>query len=96
MIIRAKRKLLFQGKELTERQQANTELNLAEIDKKYSNDIYLASVLKLYTNLILKCPKQAATKNKFITLFQISDKHIEFIHNFFKENVYKLGHPEHS
>ena len=34
MIIRAKRKLLFQGKELTERQQANTELNLAEIDKK--------------------------------------------------------------
>ena len=31
-VLRAKRKLLFQGKPLTEQQQANTDLNLKEID----------------------------------------------------------------
>jgi hypothetical protein len=67
---------------------------LDEIDKRYSNDIYLASILKLYVNLILKCPKQAATKNKFVTLFQVSDKHIEFIYDFFKKNAYRLNHSE--
>ena len=67
---------------------------LDEIDKRYSNDIYLASVLKLYVNLILKCPKQAATKNKFVTLFQVSDKHVEFIYDFFKKNAYRLNHSE--
>ena len=68
---------------------------LDEIDEKYSNDVYFASVLKLYVNLILKCPKQAATKNKFTSMFQISDKHIEFIYNFFRENAYRLRHSEH-
>lgn len=32
MILRAKTKLLFQGKELTERQKANSSLNIQEID----------------------------------------------------------------
>ena len=32
MILRAKTKLLFQGKELTDRQRANSSLNLREID----------------------------------------------------------------
>lgn len=68
---------------------------LDEIDEKYSNDVYFASVLKLYVNLILKCPKQAATKNKFTSMFQISDKHIEFIYNFFRENAYRFKHSEH-
>lgn len=67
---------------------------LDEIDEKYSNDVYFASVLKLYVNLILKCPKQAATKNKFTSMFQISDKHIEFIYSFFRENAYRLKHSE--
>ena len=69
---------------------------ITEIDEKYGSDAYLASVLKLYVNLIIKCPKQAATKNKFITMFQISDEQIEFIYNFFKENAYRLGHSERS
>lgn len=69
---------------------------ITEIDEKYGSDAYLASVLKLYVNLIIKCPKQAATKNKFIAMFQISDEQIEFIYNFFKENAYRLGHSEHS
>ena len=69
---------------------------ITEIDEKYGSDAYLASVLKLYVNLIIKCPKQAATKNKFIAMFQISDEQIEFIYNFFKENVYRLGHSERS
>ena len=69
---------------------------IAEIDEKYGSDAYLASVLKLYVNLIIKCPKQAATKNKFIAMFQISDEQIEFIYNFFKENAYRLGHSERS
>ena len=69
---------------------------ITEIDEKYGNDVYLASVLKLYVNLIIKCPKQAATKNKFIAMFQISDEQIEFIYNFFKENAYRLGHSERS
>lgn len=34
MIIRAKRKMLFEGKPLTEQQQKNTDLNLKEIDAK--------------------------------------------------------------
>lgn len=34
MIVRAKTKLLFEGKKLTEKQQSNTNLNLAEIDEK--------------------------------------------------------------
>ena len=34
MIVRAKTKLLFEGKKLTEIQQSNTNLNLAEIDEK--------------------------------------------------------------
>lgn len=67
---------------------------LTEIDEKYGDNVYLASVLKLYVNLIIKCPKQAATKNKFIAMFQISDEQIEFIYNFFKENAYRLGHSE--
>ena len=33
MIIRAKRKLLFEGKKLTDKQQINTELNLREIEE---------------------------------------------------------------
>ena len=69
---------------------------ITEIDEKYGSDAYLASVLKLYVNLIIKCPKQAATKNKFIAMFQISDEQIEFIYNFFKENAYRLGHSERS
>ena len=67
---------------------------LYEIDKKYSNNVYFASVLKLYVNLILKCPKQAAAKNKFIALFQISDSHVEFILDFLKNNACKIGHSE--
>ena len=31
MILRAKTKTLFNGKELTKKQQANTDLNIAEI-----------------------------------------------------------------
>ena len=69
---------------------------ITEIDEKYGSDAYLASVLKLYVNLIIRCPKQAATKNKFIAMFQISDEQIEFIYNFFKENAYRLGHSERS
>lgn len=69
---------------------------ITKIDEKYGSDAYLASVLKLYVNLIIKCPKQAATKNKFIAMFQISDEQIEFIYNFFKENAYRLGHSERS
>ena len=69
---------------------------ITEIDEKYGSNTYLASVLKLYVNLIIKCPKQAATKNKFIAMFQISDEQIEFIYNFFKENAYRLGHSERS
>ena len=34
MIIRAKTKTLFSGKELTEKQRLNTELNLQEIDRR--------------------------------------------------------------
>lgn len=34
MIVRAKTKMLFEGKALTDRQQKNTELNLKEIDEK--------------------------------------------------------------
>lgn len=33
MIIRAKTKTLFQGKKLTEKQQANSDLNIKEIDE---------------------------------------------------------------
>ena len=33
MIVRAKTKLLFEGRPLTERQQANSQLNLEEIDR---------------------------------------------------------------
>lgn len=69
---------------------------ITKIDEKYGSNAYLASVLKLYVNLIIKCPKQAATKNKFIAMFQISDEQIEFIYNFFKENAYRLGHSERS
>lgn len=34
MIVRAKRKMLFEGKQLTEQQQKNTDLNLKEIEEK--------------------------------------------------------------
>lgn len=34
MVIRAKRKRLFEGKPLTEKQKKNTELNLKEIDEQ--------------------------------------------------------------
>ncbi|MBP5448389.1 MAG: hypothetical protein J6X95_09950, partial [Treponema sp.] len=41
MILRAKTKMLFAGKELTSRQQANSDLNLKEIDSG-------ATILKSY------------------------------------------------
>ena len=41
MVIRAKRKELFQGKPLTERQQVNTDKNLKEIEQR-------ATVLESY------------------------------------------------